>query len=624
MCGIVALWDPALERGAREAWVRALAARVRHRGPDDDGAWSADAPPLSLGFRRLAIQGLGAQGAQPMAAPGGEGVLVFNGELFDAGPLRRELERRGARFHGSSDTEILMHAIATWGVPGAVERVHGQFALAWLDARARRLFLVRDRVGIRPLYYAQAGDRLAVASEQKALLPLDWVDRSPNLAAALRFLALSRTDDVPFETMARGIASLPAGHWASWDGAALHVERYARVPTDPPTTTTDDLRAELERAVASQLVGEVPLGAMVSGGLDSSTVALLADKRRVAQGRTDVLHLFAYHDASAEHDERRYQNAVFDAMESPHEVHWISSTPEELAASFDVYVDHQEEPYGDVSSYAEFCVARHARDHGVKVLLSGLGGDEVFVGYPSYFGALTRQLVLGREVRALSDLFGAVSAIEGGAPGARRRLVLAAAYHSAPGVVRNVVTALRSGRAAGLRARHARTIVADAIEHWHRHDGEHPTNAVLRGSIESWSLPRYLLHSDRMTLAFGVEGRVPLLDDGVIRAAFGIPARERIGPNGAKDSLRRAVADILPAAVRERAWKLGFHAPLTPYVRALEPRLREGHAFASAVIGAGVPWSDLELGERWRWGTLGAYLRWVRDQPLAGELAGAA
>jgi len=617
MCGLVAVWDPAIERGAREALVRSLTRSVRHRGPDAEGLWSATEAPLSLGHQRLAIQGLGPKGAQPMAAPGGEGVLVFNGELFDALPLRDELERGGARFEGTSDTEILVHALATWGVPGALERVHGQFAFTWFDARRRRLFLVRDRVGVRPLYYAHVGERFAAGSEQKALLPLPWVDRSPNLAAALRFLALSRTDDVPFETMTRGIASLPAGHWAVWDGASLAVERYARIPNDLPATTTADLRAELERAVSGQLVGEVPLGAMVSGGLDSSTVVLLADHRRQELGATDPLHLFAYHDASAEHDERQYQNAVLGSLKSPHEVHWITSTPVELAASFDAYVHHQEEPYGDVSSYAEFCVARHARSFGVKVLLSGLGGDEVFVGYPSYFGALTRELVMRRDLHALSDLFGAVSAIEGGAPGARRRLFLAAAYHSTPGAVRNVLTAIRSGRAAGLRPRHAGPIVADAFQNWHRHDGELATNAALRGSMESWSLPRYLLHSDRMTLAFGVEGRVPLLDDGVIRAAFGIPARERIGPNGAKDSLRRAVADILPIEVRERAWKLGFHAPLAPYVGALEPRLREGHAFASSVIGDGIPWGSLEVGERWRWGTLGEYLRWVRDRPVA-------
>src|SRR5436309_2380858 len=186
MCGIVVLWDPLLDPAARLRAADGLAERLVHRGPDGHGAWSDPLAPIVLAHRRLAIQGLGVQGAQPMQAPEGSSVLIYNGELFDAVDLRRSLLDSGAVFRGNSDTEILLHALTRWGMPGALERVQGQFAFAWYVTRSRRLYLARDRVGIRPLYYARVGLRLAAASEQKALLGLDWVGRIASTEARLR------------------------------------------------------------------------------------------------------------------------------------------------------------------------------------------------------------------------------------------------------------------------------------------------------------------------------------------------------------------------------------------------------------------------------------------------------
>jgi len=388
MCGIAFLWDKSIPTSLRAALAESMAESIRHRGPDGHGLLTSPDAPLVLAHRRLAIQGLGNQGAQPMLHPEGRGALIYNGELFEAAALRAELEREGVVFRGHSDTEILVHALARYGVEGALARIRGQFAFAWFDAISQRLYLARDRVGIRPLYYAASNGRLAGASEQKALLLLRWVDRAIRPEAALRYLALGRTDDVPGETMIAGIRSLPPGHFAEWDGVSLRVQRYYRAGVSVPPSTIALVRERLERAVAAQLVGDVPVGAMVSGGLDSSTVALLADRARTREGAVEPLHLFAYHDALAEKDERAYQNAVIEAMKGPHRVHWVSSTPDELHRHFDLYIHHQEEPYGDVSSYAEYCIAREAARHGVKVILSGLGGDEVFVGYPAFLGPL--------------------------------------------------------------------------------------------------------------------------------------------------------------------------------------------------------------------------------------------
>jgi asparagine synthase (glutamine-hydrolysing) len=613
MCGIIGLWDPALPPSGREALARRMNATQAHRGPDGEGFWwPADGvAPLVLAHRRLAIRGLGEQGAQPMR--GATGTLSFNGELFGIEPLRAQLAAAGAAFRGTSDTEVLLHALERWGIAETLARIHGQFAFLWWSDRDRRLCFARDRVGIRPLYYTRSGDRLAVASEQKALLALPWLDPRPNRDAMLRFLAMGRTDDVPGETLLANVASLPPGHWAAFDGRDVVVTRYHRLETTPPRAGEPDLRRELDRAVGEQLVSDVPLGATVSGGLDSSTIVGLADRARLARGDSTTLHLFAYHDARAEQDERRYQQAVLDAVRSPHEVHWVSSSPEALVADFEAYVDHQEEPYADLSSYAEYCLAGEARRQGVKVLLSGLGGDEVFVGYVSFFGPLLLDLLRQGDFGAFRQTIRVAPDVLG-QPGAFARPLAAAAYHALPSRVRNGLSALRNARGAGLTARDALRGGADAWQSWHRHDGDGTTNAALRGAIESWCIPRFLLHSDRMGLAHGVEGRVPLLDDGVIRTAFGIPSPARVGADGLKASLRGAVADVLPVAVRERRWKLGFHAPVAVYVAALDAPLRAGHALARDALGGGASFDELRPGARWAWGALGCYLAWARGR----------
>ena len=611
MCGIVALWDAELAAEELRAWGQRLSRRLAHRGPDGEGIWTGERVPLALAHRRLAIRGLGEQGAQPML--GARSVLVFNGELFGADDLQRELVGRGVRFRGTSDTEILLHALESFGVEDALPRISGQFAFVWWNADEQRLHLVRDRVGIRAVYYAVQGQRLVAASEQKAILPLPWVDTTPSADAMLRFLVLGRTDDVPGETLLAGIRSLPASHRAVWDGRELRITRYARIECEPPVSGPLEIRRELERAVEEQLVSDVPIGATVSGGLDSSSVALLADRARIRRGETTLLHLFAYHDNAAEQDESDYQRAVLGAIKSPHEVHWVSSSPAELRDRFGRYIHHQEEPYSDVSSYAEYCLAEQAHRNGVKVLLNGLGGDEVFVGYPTFFGPLLLDILRSGDLDALKETVRVAPDVLARS-GTGWFPIVGALYHAAPGRLRNAVTALRSARLSGIRGALAWRSVRDAWSRWHVHDGRGALNAALRGSIESWCIPRYLLHSDRMGLAHGVEGRVPLLDDRVIRAAFGVPPADRVGATGLKASLRAAVSDVLPPLVRDRAWKLGFHAPLPAYVAALDEPLRAGHAAAQAVLSDGPEWGALLPPDRWRWGALGSYLLWTKGQ----------
>jgi asparagine synthase (glutamine-hydrolysing) len=616
MCGIVALWDPFVAAAARHALAVDLASTLVHRGPDGSGAWTAPDAPLAVAHRRLAIRGLGDQGAQPMF--GRYGTLAFNGELFGIEPLRQELAARGARFRGTSDTEVLLHALDEWGGRETLARISGQFAFVWWDERDRRLFLARDRVGIRPLYYAQEGARLVVASEQKAILPLPWVDDTVLPAATLRYLILGRTDDIGGETMVRGVRMLPAAHFAEWDGRTLTLERYFRFSDRPPAATVADVRRELERAVDEQLVSDVPLGAMISGGLDSSAVSLLADRARLSRHDERPLHLFCYADLGAEEDEQPFQRAVLAGLGSAHQVHWVSSTPATFVKRFHDYIHHQEAPYADVSSFAELSIAEEAQRRGVKVLLSGLGGDEVFAGYRTFFGPLFLDLVAAGDLGAVLELLAAAPAVAGRPEAYALPIIAAGAYHALPSGLRNLLTAVRSASTGHLPPQQIGLVAVDAWKRWHPHDGSGHTNAALRGAIESWCLPRFLAHSDRMCLAYGVETRVPILDERVVAAAFGIPAAGRVGRSGLKRALREALGDVLPVAVRERAWKLGFHVPLAPYVAAADEPLRAGYEVARAALGAAPPWERLEAAGRWSWGNLGAYLAWVRARRVAG------
>jgi asparagine synthase (glutamine-hydrolysing) len=618
MCAIFGLWDPTIAVVERRRLARHALARLAHRGPDGEGTFEADVRPLVLGHRRLAIQGLGPQGAQPMADHRGAGCVVFNGEIFNVVELRDALAAEGVRCAGRSDTEGLVEALALWGVARPIERARGQLAFAWYEHATRTLHLVRDRLGVRPLYVARTTHRLAIASEVKGLLGLSWVDRRMRPEPCLRYLLTGRTDDVPGETTFAGIDLLEPATHATWDGSTFASRRYWRVPVDPPPVVAADVRAALDRAVSRQMIADVPIGAMVSGGIDSSAVMLLADRLRKESAETAALHLFAYHDVAALADERPYQRAVLAAVQSPHVTHWVSSSPADLSRDLGSYVDHQEEPYGDVSSYAEFCIARLARERGVRVLLSGLGGDEVFTGYPAYIGPLVRDLLREGSVGAARDLLVSLPAVmgTGGLVDNGLRAVAAAAYYSLPAPVRHAATALRSASA----RRVPRTLwLAGARDAWrtgHPGDGRRRLNASLRASIESWAIPRYLLHSDRMGLAHGVENRVPLLDEDLIEVALGVPTALRCDRVGLKASLRAAAGRVLPREIAERGWKLGFHAPLGTYVRGLDESLRAGCGEAASFLGRGPRYDDLAPADRWLWGNLGFFIRWARDQAV--------
>ncbi|HEU0054864.1 MAG TPA: asparagine synthase (glutamine-hydrolyzing), partial [Longimicrobium sp.] len=389
MCGLAGVFDARPRApGEQRRLAGRMAATLAHRGPDDGGDWEDAAAGVALGFRRLAIFDLTAEGRQPMASASGRFAIAFNGEVYNHPELRRELEREGARFRGHSDTEVMLSAFERWGVEAAVRRFVGMFAFALWDGRARRLHLCRDRLGIKPLYLRQGGGRVAFASELRALLAdpefAPEVDRGA-LAAYLRHLYVPAP-----RSILRGVTKLPPGTILTIADPAAplpepvpywSVEDVAREAAERPFEGSDEEAAdEAERvigdAVALRMRADVPFGAFLSGGIDSSLVVALMQARSPRPVRTFTIGF-----DRPEHDERAHADAVARHLGTEHLCLPVSG--DDALALVPDLAGICDEPLADPSLLPTFLVSRLARGH-VTVALSGDGGDELFAGYVRY------------------------------------------------------------------------------------------------------------------------------------------------------------------------------------------------------------------------------------------------
>lgn len=577
MCGILGYTGPArpgmLERASR---------LIAHRGPDDAGTWSADA--VHLAHRRLAIQDLSAAGHQPMVSASGRFVLVYNGEVYNAPELRRELEAEGVRFRSTSDTEVVLEAFARRGT-AVFGQLNGIFALAIWDLRERRLTLARDHFGVKPLYVARFGGHLAFCSELKGLLAFPEVDRTLDPEAVDQLLTFLWVPQP--RTVLRGVEHLPAGHLATFspDTGAFEVERYwGRDELGPGGTArvsegeaTERTRFLLERAVRRQLLSDVPVGAFLSGGLDSSLVVagMTGTTERVRAytidfGQTST----ALDDVTAD---LPYARRVADHLGV--ELHAVRVEPDR-AADLERLVYELDEPLADPAALNTRLICELARQHGTTVMLSGQGADELFGGYrrhvavaverwwdripaavrrpaakillarlPGYgsgpLGAFARRLV--RFLRTAED-----------APD--RRLVEHFAWNSSDTrsavLSSDVRVALRDGWWAGeTHAAHLAEV-----------SGESPLRQALHLDMNTFMPSLNLTYGDRMSMAVGVEMRVPFLDLDLVRWAWSLPDHLKLrGLTGTKHVLKRVGESVLPYDVVHRP-KTGFGVPLRTWL----------------------------------------------------------
>ena len=553
MCGIVGAMSLDGRPVALDE-LRSMCAVISHRGPDEDGFYLG--PGVGLGMRRLRIIDL-ETGRQPIRNEDGTIWVVFNGEIYNFKELRTELEARGHSFYTATDTETITHLYEEYGTR-CVEKLRGMFAFALWDERRRRLLLARDRLGIKPLYYADVGGRLVFASELKALLQLDEVARDLNWNAVSRLFTFLCTP--PSESIVAGVRKLEPGHvLIASPGRALRVERYWEPHFEPEYGRPEGyfverLRDLIEESVRLHLVSDVPLGAFLSGGIDSSSIVATAARLSSAPVKT-----FSIGFREQAYDESRQAfipGLSMDEILEPDVLDII----DELAW----YLD---EPFGDPSAIPTYMVSKLASEH-VTVVLSGDGGDELFAGYDKY-------VVEARERRyrfvpaPIRSLLGSVGAAM--PEGMKGRNFLR--HLSLVGIDRYLDASTffrRDGQ--------ERLFRREAWEHLANHDPWRAEAAVLTKADGRWlsalqylDLKSYLpldilTKVDRMSMAHSLEARVPLLDHKLVEFAQTIPPELNLRGGTTKYVFKRAMRGILPDQIIDRP-KHGFAVPLGHWFR---------------------------------------------------------
>jgi len=566
VCGICGI---ATERGRADLeTVRRMSELLAHRGPDSAGE-HADGP-VALAARRLSIIDLD-HGDQPIANEDGSCVVVQNGEIYNYPELRRELELAGHELRTRCDTEALVHLYEEHG-PRFAERLRGMFAVAIWDAPRRRLVLARDRYGIKPLYYRHADGDLRFASELRAL-PRGEID----LDALEAFLAFNSIP-APYSIF-RDVRKLPAGHVLVWENGVVTLERYARpgpatideVRTGDEAELVEELRARLRDSVRAHLLSDVPVGVLLSGGVDSAVLAALA-----AQETPEPVHTFTIGFAERSFDERADARRVANRYATEHHELLVRPDPElllqALAEAFD-------EPFADSSALPTYLVSQLAAGQ-VKVALSGEGGDELFGGYYTYAADLVadRLAPLARVARPVVEALPA-STRKASLDYKAKRFVRAAhlppleRHHGWKEIFSPEMRAELTGRRSSFdpvdvyRARYAETTGA-------------PELARLQDvDFGIYLVDDLLVKTDRASMAHSLEARVPFLDPLVTNLAFALPTRLKVRGLAKKVLLRKAAEPLLPSEV-VHGRKRGFSIPAAAWLRGeLEP-------FARATLSA--------------------------------------
>ena len=580
MCGIVGWVGGRVSPEERERVVRRMASQIRHRGPDDDGFLVAEG--VGVGMRRLSIIDL-AGGHQPIHDETGSRWVVLNGEIYNYRDLRRELSARHV-FRTESDTEVIVHAYEDSGA-ACVERLRGMFAFALWDGPARTLLVGIDRLGIKPLYYAEVAAGLVFGSELKCLLASGLLDRALDEDGLRQYFTLGYIP-APW-TIFRSARKLLPGHLLSWTAASgALVRAYWDVPARvehgrSPAEVRGQLREHLRDAVRSHLVSDVPLGAFLSGGIDSSAVVALMREAGVSPVRTFTIGF-----ADPAHDERRAARRVATWCGTEHHEWVVEPEGVDLAPALVAAFD---EPFADPAALPIYYVSKLARER-VTVALSGDGGDELFLGYRTFQG-----LEVARHVQRLpaSGRRLVEAALERAAPMAHRwdrterwakraadsLLPPAQAYRSKMSAVRwsTVAPLLSRELRARLAGRNPYALVDECLGQGAADPAGHPLAPFVYAGLKV-SLPGdMLVKIDRMSMAHSLEVRVPFLDHRLVEFAARIPIEQRFPRWRLKGLLRDSLAGTLPPDVLRRR-KHGFTVPLNRWFR------QDLRAFAADVL----------------------------------------
>lgn len=602
MCGIVGF---AQQSNFSARWAQDLPAAVlslQHRGPDDSGQWLSDGGRVGFGHRRLSILDLSSHGHQPLVSACGQWTMVFNGEVYNFREIRADLEPLGHSFSGTGDSEVILAAFSQWG-PAAVQRFVGMFAIALWAAQSQRLYLIRDRLGVKPLYYGWQNGTLFFGSELKALRAFKAWRPELDRSAMVDFFRYGYIVDP--RSIYTDVNKLRPGHWLELDrtGEPRSVQYWnvldaVKQPrTDSEEALTDELESLMESAFNYRLIADVPVGVFLSGGIDSSVLAAILQKHASQRIKTFTIGF-----NEAERNEAPYAEAV--ARHLGTEQHTRILAVDEAMRLLPLWGDLYDEPFGDSSGLPTLLVSRVAAEQ-VKVVLSADGGDELFSGYTVYANLMRQQERLDAmpawQRQTVHRGLGLLpwQAIDDRLAG----LAGGAALHK----LRGAVTVRGSKIHARLGTRSIGAMFDQALSqaYWPDHElarllGDAPATRATADAYPGlngekmclWDLHNYLpgdvlTKVDRATMHASIEGREPLLDHRLVEFAFALPFSLRQGTLGPKHLLRKVLYRHVPRALIDRP-KQGFGIPLGRWLTGGMRGLIDQHLAPSRIVAQGL------------------------------------
>ncbi|MCS5598113.1 MAG: asparagine synthase (glutamine-hydrolyzing) [Alphaproteobacteria bacterium] len=580
LAGVMALGRAASDHHDLTSLLEAMSGKIQHRGPDSSGLWQDSNVPLALGHRRLSIVDLSELGHQPMASADGRYMIAYNGEIYNFLSLRRTLEDAGHRFKGHSDTEVLLAAISHWGINTALQKINGMFAIALWDVQAKELHLIRDRFGKKPLYVGWAGGDFIFASELKAFSahPEFSKTKSINKNALAQFMRFSYVP-APYSIF-DNVWTLPAGHRltlkydAQLYGADLQkmfevyfhagqvieeCRQHGSFLEDDIEVALQDLDAVMNKAVERRMISDVPLGAFLSGGIDSTLVVAMMQEQSPVPIKTFSI---GFHDPA--HNEAEHAKAIATHLGTDHHEFYVGS--DDVKDCLNLMADMYDEPFADASQIPTYMVAKAAREH-VTVVLTGDGGDEMFAGYKRHYDAAA----VWRKMRLLPRPLRQAMA-------RTLRVALPSALKNKHGRINRLLEVMDS---------------EDALDFYNRIAGQwHDAENLVRGaryvprlldktqyacnglnteeSFVYWDvlshLPdRMMVKVDRATMACAMESRAPFLDVNVFKQAWAMPLSYKVRSGQGKYIVRRLLEKYVPKALFDRP-KQGFTPPLNTWL----------------------------------------------------------
>jgi asparagine synthase (glutamine-hydrolysing) len=542
---------------------------LRYRGPDGRGEWTSPGEECWLGHTRLAIIDRGG-GRQPMSNEDGTVWITFNGEIYNHLDLHAELERAGHRFVSRCDTEVLVHGYEEWGLKGLVERARGMFALGIYDTKRATLGLARDRLGIKPLYYCEADGVLLFGSEIKALLAYPGLGREVDREALTQYLTF-RYVPAPL-TMFKGVRKLPAGHFVEMKlaGDEVRPQRYWDVSFRRQEVSFEEalegVDRRFEEAVSSHLMSDVPLGAQLSGGVDSSLIVAHMERLRQRAGNREKVRTFSIGFDADGFSELPYARQVAARYETEH--HEVIVGFDDFVREFSRLCWFYDEPVSEPAAIPTYLLCRFASQH-VKVMLTGEGGDELFGGYPkcafdqyskylSWMPAGVRRALLrgGAHLMPFSKRRARIALENLSIAEEAERLVSWFSGFDSIGLAEIVRPGVLDGAGAAARLR----------EDLARCDSGRGLDRMLYADLHTWLVDDLLIKGDRMSMASSVEARVPFLDHPLVEYAAGLPAEYKARGTRTKIILKKLAERYIPHETIYRR-KVGFTVPLTPWLK---------------------------------------------------------